>query len=157
MLIPDNVASACEQEARRLFPLETGGVLMGEIADNESLSVRSMIGPGPGAEHARDSFKPDAAWQWREIAQVFTSSAGSVTYIGDWHTHPRVAGATLSKLDLKAIFEILSDPRSGTRKIATVVLSGGRSFWKWHAWAATLTGSNEDRDRVVVRRADLIM
>lgn len=74
-------------EGRRMFPLETGGVLMG-FASAGRVVVTSVIGPGPRAVHRRTSFTPDAEWQQARVAELYERSGRRDTYLGDWHTHP---------------------------------------------------------------------
>lgn len=42
-----------------LPPWETGGMLMGYVADNGDYVVTQLIGPGPNAKHSRYRFLPD--------------------------------------------------------------------------------------------------
>jgi len=76
-------------ESLRTFPNETGGILMGWwSADDHGATVRSVIGPGPKAQHGRYTFIPDDEWQEREVARLYQESGRTLSYLGDWHTHP---------------------------------------------------------------------
>jgi integrative and conjugative element protein (TIGR02256 family) len=77
------------QEAERMSPLETGGVLMGYWGrDVSQVVVTAVIGPGSSARHKRLSFDPDTEYQERRIAQRYLEWGGTEMYLGDWHTHP---------------------------------------------------------------------
>jgi integrative and conjugative element protein (TIGR02256 family) len=84
-------ASAFEEllaEADARFPNETGGVLLGWVVDGIT-HVRQVVGPGPAAVHGPTGFHPDSDWQEDVIALAYETSGRRVTYLGDWHTHPR--------------------------------------------------------------------
>lgn len=117
--------------------------------------IHEIIGPGPKAEHTRRTFLPDAEWQWHEIARLYNATQGSTTYIGDWHTHPNSGKALLSDLDISAIVDVLTDPKSQTDAVIVIILCGGRRVWRWAAWTAVLDGSAEGRKRLIVETADL--
>lgn len=146
LIVPGRLVDLCEGEARRAFPLETGGAFMGRRRDGDLL-VEHLIGPGPGADHRRRSFEPDATYQWAEMARIHRVTAGRAGYLGDWHTHPRCRGGELSALDVQALDEILGSPRSRVESVVFAILSGGRRRWRWtghlasRAGAASLIGS----------------
>lgn len=152
--LPRRIAQACEREAHRAFPLETGGVLMGKSTSALHL-IHEMIGPGPGAKHTSCTFLPDAEWQWREIARLFNATQGSTTYIGDWHTHPNARRASLSDLDLSAMIEVLTDPKSRTSRMLVIILYGGRKAWKWAAWSAIHDAGAKGSKKMIVEPAKL--
>lgn len=97
----------------RWYPLETGGVLMG-YAIGPEITIAEIIGPGPGADHLTVRFDPDGQWHEDEIARIHGASSGRVTYLGDWHSHPR-GKALPSHLDKATAKHIAETPESGTR------------------------------------------
>jgi len=92
------------EEAARMFPKETGGILMG-TKSKEGGHILQAIGPGPKAIHKEFSFKPDDDFHEKQMASVFNSTNGTVTYLGEWHTHPTSA-AYLSDRDKKTLKDI---------------------------------------------------
>ncbi len=153
--VPACIVAACEAEARRRFPLETGGAFMGRRRSADTFAVVEMIGPGPGAHHGRTSFQPDARWQWSEMARLFKASGGDMTFLGDWHSHPGSPRANLSGMDLAAIREILRDPRTGEDAILSAVVFGGPARWGWSVWRANLRGIGSAERRIQIGRASL--
>ena len=151
LIIARHLCEACEEEARRAFPLETGGAFMGRMSVDGDFVVEHMIGPGPLADHRRSSFEPDAAYQWDEMARWHRSTAGTGAYLGDWHTHPRHWRGVLSSLDRQALAEILQDPRTQSSAIVNTILSGGRRRWRWTAYAASF-----DDTATVARRCRIV-
>jgi integrative and conjugative element protein (TIGR02256 family) len=81
------VLDTLRQEAALYPTLETGGVLLGYWRDDDVV-ITTALGPGPDAQRGRTWFAPDQAWQLDQIATVYTESKRTVTYLGDWHTHP---------------------------------------------------------------------
>lgn len=74
-------------EARQYPDLETGGLLLGYWKDDE-IVVASATGPGPNAQRGRTWFRPDQQWQTEDLARAYAASGRTMTYLGDWHTHP---------------------------------------------------------------------
>lgn len=90
--ISKNVFHNLLAEAVRFAPMETGGVLLG-WRTQDAACITNMVGPGPDAHHAGDSFSPDATWQSDQIALLYARSGRRLAYLGDWHTHPGAAPA----------------------------------------------------------------
>jgi integrative and conjugative element protein (TIGR02256 family) len=90
-------------EADRAAPHETGGMLLGWENDKRNEIVVAMIvGPGPNALHTPTAFQPDAEWQQERLDAEYERSAGRVTYLGDWHVHPR-GGFGMSRRDRRTM------------------------------------------------------
>lgn len=98
--LPQSVLEQMILEAERAFPKESGGALMGyrDVDDEDLIQVVDQIGPGPRAIHQTHRFEPDGKWQARQIASAYQESGRVVTYLGDWHSHPR-GSSTPSSLD----------------------------------------------------------
>jgi integrative and conjugative element protein (TIGR02256 family) len=111
-------------EADRAFPLETGGVLLGWRASTAEVVVTDVVGPGPAAEHHGIWFRPDADWQQEQIDARYSQSGRTVTYLGDWHTHPN-GGAALSRKDLRTLRRIARHTAARTPQPVMAVLAGG--------------------------------
>lgn len=119
-----------EDEATRHFPLETGGVLAGYVADSGDVVVKAVVGAGPNALHRRLRFEPDHAWQCDRLDELYRKSKGLVAYLGDWHTHP-MASPEMSLLDRRTLLKIARDRES--RCAAPLMLIGARDAreWRW--------------------------
>lgn len=111
------------------YPLETGGMLLGYVADNRDVVVTAIIGPGPNAIHRRFRFSPDAEYQEAKLSAHHILTNGCETYLGDWHTHPRGSTA-LSLLDKKTLARIACTPSSGIAKPVMTILGGGSENWE---------------------------
>lgn len=96
--------AAMRAEAAEIFPLESGGLLLGWRSGNDRVVV-SILGPGPMAMHGRTRFVPDHKWQMHHLNQIFADSSGDIDYLGDWHSHPG-GRAHMSSLDHQTLRRI---------------------------------------------------
>lgn len=74
-----------------VFPLETGGILLGyatEDNDTRHWVVTEAIGPGDLAKHGQCRFTPDDDHHISEAKSHYRETGGHEYYLGDWHTHP---------------------------------------------------------------------
>lgn len=110
--------------------------------------VIAVIGPGPRARHEALGFLPDGPWQRRELAALYRDSGRRLTYLGDWHSHPR--GAPLpSDLDLETAERIAASPRAQAPRPLMVIL--GRD--DRHPWILAAYRFTEGELRPVEARA----
>jgi integrative and conjugative element protein (TIGR02256 family) len=131
--LPAAILGDILSEACRTWPLETGGVLLGDDQP-DGTRARLTVGPGPGAMHRRRAFEPDQPWQARRTAEAWAEDP-SLRYLGDWHTHPD-GTARLSQDDVAALRLIASSPAAlqpapimlvaAVARDGTVRLGGGR-------------------------------
>jgi integrative and conjugative element protein (TIGR02256 family) len=131
--------------AQRLFPLETGGILLGYVAPARSsdgasdVVVVDAIGPGPRAKHDRRWFVPDHEWQVAELAERYKRSGRIAGYVGDWHSHPdgtalpsrqrlrtmrRIARHAEARLDRPTMLIVSMARRAGAD-------GSGLRAWRW--------------------------
>ncbi|WP_109479708.1 Mov34/MPN/PAD-1 family protein [Paraburkholderia sp. C35] len=119
-------------EARRMFPLETGGVLVGYVGLNGEPVVQHVIGPGERAQHKRERFEPDHDWQCLQLDQMYRDSSGQFVYLGDWHTHPN-GNPQMSWLDKRTLRGIARHRESGTSQPLMLIGAGAGEDWMWRA------------------------
>lgn len=110
------------------FPLETGGMLLGYVANNGESVVTDIIGPGLKAKHGRFNFTPDGEYQQFFLEKHFSETEGRETYLGDWHTHPK-GEPYPSHLDRRTLARIAQTPSSGTSHPVMAILGGGNKEW----------------------------
>ena len=103
-------------ESNAMAPEETGGVLLGywgdvpasgESAGRSEAVITHAIGPGPNALHGRNFFIPDQPYHVSEIAKRYHASGRRITYLGDWHSHPKGL-ADPSRKDKRTLASIAS-------------------------------------------------
>lgn len=122
--IASDAWQAIQVLAQAHYPFETGGMLIGYQADDTSVVVTNVIGPGPKAKHARLWFRPDHDYQQNRLDEVFRNSNGGKTYLGDWHTHPNGISA-LSRKDRRVLRRIAETPEAQTPNPIMLVLAIG--------------------------------
>lgn len=122
--ISTTLLSAALAEGWSKWPMETGGILLGKPTEDGHI-VTHVIGPGPGAEHARYGFVPDSDWQAQEVATCWSTDP-DIHYLGDWHTHPGGA-ARLSGLDRSTVQDIAAYEEARQPQPYMVVLALGRN------------------------------
>ena len=151
--ISESVMRELCTEADRAYPLETGGVLAGYVADNGEPVVRAVVGPGPEAVHNRHRFTPDHAWQCRQLDILFAESSGASTYVGDWHTHPDGL-PQMSWLDRRTLRSIARHRDAGVARPLMLIGGGSIGEWDWvgHRYrGARLFGLLSESDEVETR------
>lgn len=117
-------------EARRAYPLETGGILVGYVASNNEPVVQHIIGPGPAARHKRQRFHPDHDWQCHRLDDIFEASSGRAVYLGDWHTHPD-GRPHMSWLDRRTLRGIARHREAELARPLMLIGGGGPEGWDW--------------------------
>jgi integrative and conjugative element protein (TIGR02256 family) len=129
--LAERVIAAMCREADRRYPRESGGVLLGWVDSNHAkrIKVIKQIGPGPKAGHETHRFEPDGEWQARRIAAAYENSGRTVTYLGDWHSHPR-GGSTPSELDRSTARKIAEAPEARAPHPLILILHGRPGEWE---------------------------
>lgn len=131
--VADEALEQLAHEAYQHEPLETGGLLLGywsAAASEQEILIQAVIGPGPQAHHERSRFEPDAAWQRKQLADVYVASGRITTYLGDWHTHPGDAPSP-SRRDRKTARAIANAGDARAPRPLMLILGGGNEASGW--------------------------
>ena len=131
-VVLNSVVARILEEAKRKYPLETGGILMGYWSSYTECFITEMIGPGPMARHGRAKFEPDYGFQEKEVASVYELSGRCYAYLGDWHTHPD-GGDKLSVKD-RATLEQIANSHAARCANPLMLLAAGKSEWHLRLW-----------------------
>lgn len=67
---------------------ERGGVLMGELYPKKNLIIVTHIIKSIPKYADRYNFEMDVESTQLEISKIWKESERTITYLGDWHTHP---------------------------------------------------------------------
>lgn len=100
---------AAQLRALRLaaLPDETGGVLLGYHDFNVGAIMLVDALPAPSDSHAdHGSFERGTAGLAKAVQDASSRTAGIVSYVGEWHSHPRGHSATPSRDDLIQLAEL---------------------------------------------------
>lgn len=83
-------------------PVETGGTLIGAVnLEDRRLAVTGLLPAPPDSRHYPAAFER-GAWELRELYErIEARTGGALSYLGEWHSHPRGASASPSADDRK--------------------------------------------------------
>lgn len=132
----DELARICSATV----PYETGGVILGYRGRNESIVATHFIGPGPKARHEREEFWPDQKYHEEEVSRIYTSSSRQVSYMGDWHSHPKRA-ALPSALDVTTL-NLISASKPARLPYPIMYILAPSEEGEWVGRAFTIEGSS---------------
>jgi integrative and conjugative element protein (TIGR02256 family) len=130
--LPRPLLAQITEQGEHHAPLETGGMLLG-WRHERAIVVTSQIPAGPGAKRSQQSFTPDGDWQQRRLDEAYEQSGRTVTYLGDWHSHPRGSGHP-SPIDRKTAAAVAAEPMARTCAPVTMIL--GRRHPRRRRWRA---------------------
>lgn len=128
------------KEAERYPGSETGGMLLG-YWQGDIVVVTCASGPGSAAQRGRTWFRPDQDWQTEYLARIYAASGRTITYLGDWHTHPG-GTAKPSRTDRKTMRAVRREPAARQpRPLMAIVAPGPDSspvLWCLLGWRRPL-------------------
>lgn len=68
---------------------EAGGILLGRyLQDSEDVVVDAVTVPMPGDQQGRYFFHRARQAHQQAVEEAWQATAGTRTYLGEWHTHP---------------------------------------------------------------------
>lgn len=132
--IPYNLLDACKYEAARMYPLETGGLFLGRANTSGTIEIEHLIGPGPGAKHRRNSLEVDHGWQNARIAEIYESSRRTVSWVGEWHSHPDARSGNLSGVDKATLLQLATFEPLRAPNPVMAIFFGRHSEWDCRFW-----------------------
>lgn len=103
--IPQILINEMIDKIERYAPLETGGSFFGYLSEDSDLVITHLIEAGPFAKRTAFSFEPDQKYQLQIMEELFFESGKSLSYLGDWHSHPS-SSADLSLRDRRTLAKI---------------------------------------------------
>lgn len=107
VFIDDGVEQRLRELRRRGFPDETGGVLLGYYDFNiKAVVIVAGLPAPPDSKADRDSFERGVAGLAKTVKNASTRTAGMVSYIGEWHSHPPGHSASPSRHDLVQLVQL---------------------------------------------------
>jgi integrative and conjugative element protein (TIGR02256 family) len=111
---------------RRHSPSETGGILVGRIgATKKTVYVTRLVPAPPDSRGTPYVFTRGTERLPEALDQVRRRTAGLLTYVGEWHTHP-MGGSDLSDTDKQAVISLRSIlDRAGLPTLVTIVTPDG--------------------------------
>jgi integrative and conjugative element protein (TIGR02256 family) len=109
---------------------EAGGVLIGRhLLESDDIVVDTVTSPMPGDRQSRYRFFRARARHQAVLDEAWRSSAGTETYLGEWHTHPEVS-PTPSGTDWREWQRKLRDDRYSNVLFFVIVGTHTLSVWE---------------------------
>jgi integrative and conjugative element protein (TIGR02256 family) len=142
-------------EADQSYPLETGGVLIGYWANENTAVVTAGMGPGPASVHGRYSYRHDHVWEASQIALHYERSGRAEVYIGDRHTHPDASSGNLSFVDRYSIRRVIKAREARLSHPLMTVLFGKPANWQIATWGGQFKSAWPWGQRLQVNPIDL--
>ncbi|MBA7549344.1 hypothetical protein ES705_41824 [subsurface metagenome] len=94
-----------KEEVKSTKNLETGGVLIGHINENDEFVIRKATMPGSNAIKKDSYFLKDEKFTQKELENAFQYFGSKGLYLGEWHYHPQGTNSP-SGVDVRSLTEI---------------------------------------------------
>lgn len=110
------------------LPNETGGVLVGTIdRKNRAIHVVAALPAPPDSKERTTSFIRGVAGLRARVEEVSRLTQGQVEYIGEWHSHPPMAGTQASHDD-QQLYKWVYDELAEAEAPPIMVIAGEGGF-----------------------------
>ena len=120
-------------------PNETGGVLIGSFdASRRVLHIVDALPAPPDSRQSPTYFIRGARYLKPQLDTISIRSGATLTYVGEWHSHPDGAAARPSADDEK-VFAFLTEQLEPTGAPYVMAIRSAEEFWLragWHGSAA---------------------
>ncbi|MBN1875003.1 MAG: Mov34/MPN/PAD-1 family protein [Anaerolineae bacterium] len=127
-LLSKEVLTYIIKESERMYPQETGGVLIGRF-EKEYVLIDYATAPGPDAQHTTHEFKRDGIYCQEVLDRIVAESEGLVDYIGEWHSHP--SKSRPSSKDVMAMRWIANNKKYAIQNpIMCICMQEHKEVWK---------------------------
>lgn len=122
-----SVAKLIELRSAKL-PVETGGILLGYI-DHKScrIYIVDVLGAPADSEETETSFIRGTEGLSKKLAEAKKRTAGIVTYIGEWHSHPEGCQTTPSGFD-QTLLQYLTEQLATEGHPALMAIAGEKDI-----------------------------
>jgi len=131
VILSSQATDGMAAEAGRWHPRESGGVLVGSVADGR-VEVKQAVDAGPKATHRPSFFMRDQEYSEQQVNLHYEQSKGRVDYVGEWHSHSRVQGP--SKTDITSMLQISKDVSNNIRFPVLIIAMRKRKRWEFKAY-----------------------
>ena len=136
--ICESVVKFLIEEANRMYPLETGGILAG-VVDSSRVEITQAIGPGKKAKHSHTKFKRDGDYSQQQLDKIVCETLGKSDYLGEWHTHPIYGNP--SRTDLKSMLWVSNNSNYATITPIMLLLKKTKHKENWELAVFVLAGN----------------
>jgi hypothetical protein len=126
--LAETVARRLQSLRQDKLPDETGGILLG-VVDHARKRIEVSIGleAPPDSSASPSSFERGVQGTIDCIAQARSLTMHQLTYIGEWHSHPRGARTTLSITDAAQLIALRGELMAEQRPPVMVIVGDSGS------------------------------
>lgn len=107
---------------------ETGGVLMGELYLKSNKIKITHILVGELTSSSKYGLELNVKYLQKKIDEIWQKSDGTITYLGDWHTHPEIKPKP-SFIDYKTFIKNYYSSQFNQNILLYMILGNGDSLW----------------------------
>lgn len=123
--LPDDVLLSMERSKVEEAPTETGGCLMGVIDHaRKRIEIASIIPAPPDSVRSATSFERGIEGLVEQVEEIEVHTMGTLTYVGEWHTHPPCVGSFPSRVDRSTLADLARDRHDEERPAVMVIIGG---------------------------------
>ncbi|MFX0199035.1 MAG: ThiF family adenylyltransferase [Candidatus Hodarchaeota archaeon] len=99
------VVNQITDETKEWGDIETGGVLIGRISlSNRSFTISRVLEAPTDSTRSENSFVLGVEGLKKKVQEIYDKSAGTLNYVGTWHSHPK--GGEASSIDKDSLEQI---------------------------------------------------
>ncbi|MRX27292.1 ThiF family adenylyltransferase [Kangiella sp. HZ709] len=97
----DGIEETIKELRQQQLPDETGGILLGYFDLNiNTIVIVDVLPAPPDSKGSKSSFERGVSGLEEQVQEASKRTAGIVTYIGEWHSHPDDCSTALSNDDI---------------------------------------------------------
>lgn len=134
-----NVVEQLLEEREKRFDLETGGLLLGYLVEENTERnwvITAVSTPGPDADYARHHYEPDYSYDKQVAVEHFRNTTKTEYYLGDWHTHPK--GSThISWSDRSTLYRNAKRATATDQNSLMLIIGGALANPEWAVYKGT--------------------
>jgi molybdopterin/thiamine biosynthesis adenylyltransferase len=128
LTIESQVLKRVEGLARKYFPHEFGGILIGSYLKGFNEAVISDIITTDKFKSSPVNFQPDNKELNKKLKKLHSEFEGKIEYLGDWHSHPDSSNC-YSNEDLYSITKVAKSKGVNTHNPILLIVAIGRNYF----------------------------
>ena len=108
--------------------IEKGGLLMGQLFPYENTIIITNILASNDSDSDRHNIKLNIECLQNQMNIIWEESKGTITYIGDWHTHPQ-QNPRPSFIDYQTFFKNFYTSKFDQNILLYLILGSSNEIW----------------------------